>query len=126
MSNPSASDPNRPERFISHALVEVRRFKFLPFFVYSGILLDMSTAGFKAELTSNEARLKQGDLLWMHIPMSPLGIRGMKDLICKIDVRWFDAATARLGGIFVDLDPLANMLVDQIVSRLRENGNKIR
>lgn len=123
--NESASDTNRPERFISHALVEVKPFKYLPFFVQSGILLDMSTAGFKAELTSTNANFKSGDVLWMHIPMSPLGLRGIKDLVCKIEIRWFDQATQRLGGIFIDLEPLSQMLVEQIVARLRENGNQI-
>jgi hypothetical protein len=115
----------RPERFISHALVEVRRFKHLPFFVQSGILLDMSTAGFKIELTASSAKIHQGQSMWLQMPMSPLGIRGLKDLLCKVDVKWYDEKAARLGGVFVDLDPLSRMLVEQIVSRLKENGNQI-
>lgn len=118
-------DKDRPERFISHALVEVRRFKSLPFSVQSGILLDMSTAGFKIEFTSNDIKLKPGDERWLHIPMSPLGLRGMKDLVCRIEVRWFEPATARLGGVFIELDSMSQMLVEQIVHKLRENGNKI-
>lgn len=125
MSNTPAVDSDRPERFISHALVEIRRFKRLPFSVHSGILLDMSTAGFKAELTTNSVKLSPGDSLWMHVPLSPLGIRGLKDLSCRIELRWFDEGSARLGGIFVDLDPLSKMIIEQIVARLRENGNKI-
>ena len=115
----------RPERFISHALVELRKWRRLPFFVQSGILLDMSTAGFKAEFTANQVNCKIGDRLWMHIPLQPLGLRGMKDLECQIEVRWFDQATSRIGGVFMSLNPTAQMIVDQIVQRLRENGNKI-
>jgi hypothetical protein len=50
-------DVGRPERFISHALVEVRKYKLFPFFIQSGILLDMSTAGFKAEYTGNNVNV---------------------------------------------------------------------
>jgi len=127
MTTEQSSKPEkpRPERFVSHALVEVRRFKTLPFFVQSGILLDMSTAGIKVEFTSNNVSLKAGDLRWLHIPMAPLGLRGMKDLICQVDIRWFDRASARMGGVFTQMDPVSQMLVEQIVQRLRESGNRI-
>lgn len=119
------TNPDRQDRFVSHALVEIRKFKRLPFFVQSGILLDMSTAGFKVELTANQAKAMPGDMFWLHIPLSPFGIRSPSDLSCKVEVRWFDPKGCRLGGIFVDLDHLSLMTIEQIVSKLREAGNRI-
>ncbi|MCX6117496.1 MAG: hypothetical protein NT027_08145 [Proteobacteria bacterium] len=118
-------DVGRPERFISHALVEVRKYKLFPFFIQSGILLDMSTAGFKAEYTGNNVNVKIGDILWMRIPVMPLGLRGMKDLDCKVEIKWFDPKTARIGGVFLELEPMSQMTIQQIVSKLKDNGNKI-
>ncbi len=115
----------RPERFVSHALVELRKYRHFPFFIQSGILLDMSISGFKAEFTANSANVKLGDTMWMHIPLMPLGIRGLKDLDCKIEIKWFDPKSARIGGVFVQMDPLTQMTVEQIISRLRDSGNKL-
>lgn len=118
-------EPDRPKRFISHALVEVRRFKRLPLFINSGILLDMSSAGFKIEFTSIDPKVKRGDSLWLHIPLSPLGIRGPGNLSCKIEVRWFDQGSARMGGVFIDLDKVALLTIEQIISRLKEAEHHI-
>src|SRR5690606_24844825 len=119
------ADPNRPQRFMSHALVEIRRFRRLPFFIQSGILLDMSSAGFKIEFTSNDPKIKRGDCLWLHIPLSPLGIRGPGNLSCKIEVRWFDQSSARMGGVFIDLDQMAIMTIEQVIARLKSSDNQI-
>ncbi len=118
-------DPDRPQRFMSHALVEVRKFKRLPFFIQSGILLDMSSAGFKIEFTSVNPQVKRGDSLWLHIPLSPLGIRGPGNLSCKIEVRWFDESSARMGGVFIDLDRLALITIEQIIARFKDSDSQI-
>lgn len=127
MQQPQPNQPevDRPKRFISHALVEVRRFKRLPFFINSGILLDMSSAGFKIEFTSINPKVKRGDALWLHIPLSPLGIRGPGNLSCKIEVRWFDPNSARMGGVFIDLDKLSLLTIEQIISRLKDSAHHI-
>lgn len=124
-SQPSQADIDRPKRFISHALVEVRKFKRFPFFINSGILLDMSSAGFKIEFTSVDPKVKRGDALWLHIPLSPLGIRGPGNLSCKIEVRWFEQSSARMGGVFIDLDKVALLTIEQIISRLKDSEQQI-
>lgn len=118
-------DPDRPQRFMSHALVEVRKFKRLPFLIQSGILLDMSSAGFKIEFTSMNPKVKRGDSLWLHIPLSPLGIRGPGVLSCKIEVRWFDERASRMGGVFIDLDHLSLLTIEQIISRFKDSDSQI-
>jgi hypothetical protein len=61
----------------------------------------------------------------MRIPVMPLGLRGMKDLDCKVEIKWFDPKTARIGGVFLELEPMSQMTIQQIVSKLKDNGNKI-
>ena len=67
------SQKQRAHRYISHALVEVRRFKLLPFFCDSAVLLDISASGFKLEFTG-EVKVSPGNQYWLNIPLSPLGI----------------------------------------------------
>ena len=64
-------DKPRQQRYISHALVEVKRFKVLPFFCYSSVLLDISLGGFKLEFTS-EVVITPGTQYWLNIPLSRL------------------------------------------------------
>ena len=47
----NSSLKNRESRFVSHAIVELRKFKHLPFFCHSAVLLDLSPSGFKLEFT---------------------------------------------------------------------------
>jgi hypothetical protein len=121
----SKASVSRPERFISHALVEVRPYKWLPFFIQSGILLDMSSAGFKVELTSSTSSAKKGEKYWLRIPLSPLGLRGMGDLECQVEIKWLEPSAARIGGVFLELEPRSQLMISQIVARLSEQGNKI-
>jgi hypothetical protein len=53
-------DRERESRYASHALVELRRFKILPFGVHSAVLLDVSLGGFKIEFTG-EINAKPGE-----------------------------------------------------------------
>ncbi|SME90576.1 PilZ domain-containing protein [Pseudobacteriovorax antillogorgiicola] len=112
---------NRAQRYISHALVEVRRFKLLPFFCDSAVLLDISIGGFKLEFTG-EIKVVPGNQYWLNIPLSPLGIYAPKRLICKSECRWFDDTRYRIGGTFIDLTKTEQMLIEQIVSSLKSRG----
>jgi hypothetical protein len=112
----------RQRRYISHALVEVRRFKSLPFFCHSAVLLDMSPGGFKLEFTS-DIRVHPGSKSWLSIPLSPLGILDPKLLICQYECRWFDEGRYRMGGIFINLKESDQALLGQIIAGLKERGH---
>lgn len=108
---------DRAKRVASHALVDVRRYRSLPFLSHSGVLLDISVGGFKLEFT-NEILVSPGQRFWLSIPLSPLGIYAPKKLVCQVEVRWFDALKFRIGGIFFNLTRTEALLIDQIVTSL--------
>mgnify|MGYP003684323555 CR=1 FL=1 len=112
---------DRAQRFVSHALVEVRRFKTLPFFCDSAVLLDISTGGFKLEFTG-EVTIIPGNQYWLNIPLSPLGIYAPKRLSCRIECRWFDDSRFRIGGTFTELTKTDQLLIEQIVASLKSRG----
>jgi hypothetical protein len=111
----------RPARFTSHALAEVRKFKHLPFFCHSAVLLDISLGGFKLEFTG-EAMTKPGEQYWLSIPLSPLGIYAPSRLICRSEVRWFDDKRHRIGGVFMEATKKDQMIIEQIIDSLRKRG----
>ena len=119
--NDNAVLKQRARRYVSHALVEVRRIKWLPLFCQSAVLLDISTSGFKLEFTG-EVRATPGLQYWIHIPLSPLGIPAPSRLICHCEVRWFDDHRYRIGGTFLNLSKTDMMLIEQIVSSLKTRG----
>lgn len=112
---------SRQERFISHALVEVRKYKWLPFGIHSGVLLDISLQGFKLEFTG-EFSAKPGDIFWLNIPLAPLGIYSPSRLVCQTETRWFDEKKFRIGGVFTELDKTQRLIIDQIIETLQMKG----
>jgi hypothetical protein len=112
---------DRENRYSSHALVELRRFRLLPFGVNSAVLLDISAGGFKAEFTG-EAKVKPGDQFWLSIPLTPLGITAPGRLLCRGECRWFDGKRFRIGGVFLALSKNERLVMDQIISTLRARG----
>jgi len=110
-------DLERPDRYLSHALVEVKKFKNLPFFCDSAVLLDLSSGGFKLEFT-NEVRVEPGSRYWLSIPLSPLGIYAPKYLQLRSECRWFDDSRFRIGGTFIDLNKKDQMILEQVVENL--------
>lgn len=112
---------DRDNRYASHALVEIRRFKHLPFGISSAVLLDISAGGFKAEFTG-ESRMKPGDQFWLNIPLTPLGIYAPARVICRGECRWFDEKRFRVGGVFKELDSTERIIVDQVIDTLRKRG----
>src|SRR5690606_39765867 len=107
-----------PQRFTSHALVEVRRYKHLPIFAHSAVLLDISLAGFKLEFTA-EIAARPGSQYWLSVPLRPLGIYSPTRMTCKAEVRWFDDSSIRIGGVFMSLDKTDRMLIEQIIDALK-------
>ena len=123
-SSPKAVDLTkkvRDRRYISHALVEVRKFKLLPFYCDSAVLLDISIGGFKLEFTG-EVKVSPGSQYWLIIPLSPLGIFAPKKLVCRSEVRWFDDSRYRIGGTFINLSKTDQVVIEQIVSSLKGRG----
>ena len=111
----------RAKRYVSHALVEVRRFKWLPFFCHSAVLLDISTIGFKLEFTG-ETDVAPGAQYWLNVPLSPLGILAPTRFICRCECRWFDPQRFRIGGTFLNMTNTDSMLIEQIVASLKTRG----
>ena len=112
---------DRKDRFISHALVEVRKYRWWPFGIHSAVLLDISLQGFKCEFTAPfEASI--GDCYWLTIPLPPLGIFAPAKLTCLSECRWFDKNKMRIGGVFVELDKTQRLLIEQVVNTLDQNN----
>jgi hypothetical protein len=117
----SLAEKKRLQRFMSHALVEVRRYKWLPFYINSAILLDISLQGFKLEFTG-EFNAKIGKNYWITIPLTPLGIYAPTTLSCLTQCRWFDNKRYRIGGQFIGLSRHQTIIVEQVISTLRDRG----
>lgn len=109
--------PRQP-RYISHALVEVKKIKSLPFFCHSAVLLDISLSGFKLEFTS-EVRIEPGARYWLSVPLSPLGIYAPKKLMARCECRWFDDHRFRIGGVFLDLEKTDLIIIEQIIETIK-------
>ena len=112
----------REERYISHALAELRKFKKLPFFCRSAVLLDLSRSGFKIELTG-EYQIIPGSQYWLNIPLNPLGIYSPQRLVARVECKWFDERRYRVGGIFLDLSQLDQLIIEQIVAAIRHTAH---
>lgn len=112
---------NREPRITSHALVDVKKFKHLPFFTESAVLLDLSVAGFKLEFTG-EVESKPGVQYWLSIPLRPLGITSPNKLMCRAECRWFDESRFRIGGVFVNLTKADRLILEQVLEALRSKG----
>lgn len=112
----------RQKRYVSHALVEVRKYKILPFFCQSAVLLDLSLGGFKLEFTA-EVQVTPGNRYWLNVPLSPLGIYSPKRLLTQCECRWFDDNRYRIGGVFLGLSKTEQMLIEQIVATLRSRSS---
>lgn len=117
----STSQASRQERIRSHTFVELRKFKHLPIFCHSAVLLDVSLGGFKVEFTG-EVKLEPGQKYWVMIPMSPLGINNPSKIYCLGECRWFDDTRFRMGGIFLNLGREEMAAIELIVSALKKRS----
>ncbi len=109
---------SRPERVISHALVEIRRYRWWPLGVHSAVLLDLSPQGFKAEFTG-KVSCKTDETFWMQIPLSPFGIAGPGDVLLKIVIKWFDPTKMRIGGVFEMVEPTQSAFLEKIIEKVK-------
>ena len=111
----------RQVRFASHALVEIRRFRHLPFGIHSAVLLDISLGGFKFEFT-DEVPAKPGQQFWIAIPLAPLGIYAPGRLLVRGECRWFDQKKYRIGGVFMDVSKTDRLILEQVIETLKQRG----
>ncbi len=123
--NTQSSANNRENRYASHALVELRKFKHLPFRVHSAVLLDISLGGFKAEFTG-EVKARSGEEFWLSVPLVPLGIFAPTRLFCRGETRWFDEKRFRIGGVFLQLTKTDRHVLEQVIETLRQRGGLSR
>lgn len=107
----------RPDRFFSHAVIEARSVRWLPIFCQSGILLDLSQAGFKVEIMGT-VKHKAGDRFWLHIPLAGFAINELTALDLRAEVKWIDAELSRMGGVFVGIDASSKELIDRMLGKL--------
>ena len=98
-------------------LVDFKKYKWWPFGVHSGVLLDLSLGGFKMEFTG-EVSIKAPSSYWISIPLSPLGINHPLRFQAKVEVRWFDENRFRIGGTFAGLEEADEHVLEQVVEKL--------
>jgi hypothetical protein len=120
-TTPKNAPQSRAERVISHALVEMRRYRWLPFGIKSAVLLDLSSSGFKAEFTGN-MRCKPGDRFFMQIPLLPFGIKAPTSISCPVSIKWFDPKKMRVGGIFDSVTNTNQVYLNQIIEKVKAQG----
>ena len=118
-SPPNDPKTGRPERVISHALVELRKNRWWPFGVRSAVLLDISEGGFKIEFTATTS-CTTGDKLLMEIPLAPFGILAPASILLGIQIMWFDEVKMRCGGIFVNTNPKTVLFIQKIMDESKD------
>ena len=116
-SKNNSSLANRESRFVSHAIVELRRFKHLPFYCHSAVLLDLSPSGFKIEFTG-ETQVEPGDIYWLQIPLASFGIYTPKSITMKCQCRWFDSSRYRIGGAFINIAKRDTVIIESMLENL--------
>ena len=121
-SKNNSSLANRESRFVSHAIVELRRFKHLPFYCHSAVLLDLSPSGFKIEFTG-ETQVEPGDIYWLQIPLASFGIYTPKSITIKCQCRWFDSSRYRIGGAFINIAKRDTVIIESMLENLTKKKN---
>ena len=115
----NATLKNRESRFVSHAIVELRKYKYVPFYCHSAVLLDLSPSGFKLEFTG-ETQIEPGDIYWLQIPLASFGIYTPKNITIKCQCRWFDSSRFRVGGSFLNSSKKDQVVLESVLETLNQ------
>ncbi len=116
----------RPTRVVSYFLVNIKKYRYLPFFSScSAVLLDISFSGLKLNI-EGDYKLSSGQQFWLSIPLAPVGIFSPSKLVIRCECKWFDSAKMRAGCIFVNPNQKEERLIDQIITQLLKNNNQER
>ena len=114
----------RPTRVVSYFLVNIKKYRYLPFFSScSAVLLDISFSGLKLNIEGNY-KLALGQQFWLSIPLAPVGIFSPSKLVIRCECKWFDPSKMRAGCIFVNPSPKEEKIIDSIITQLLKNNNQ--
>lgn len=114
------------ERSLRHSafsVIEVRKFKRLPFFCYSAVLLDISSTGCKIEF-AGEHRIKVDEERWLYLPLAPLGFVQPNALCIKASCRWFIGDRYRSGWVFEEPSESMAALVERVIVAVDEISSR--
>ena len=111
------------KRFASHALVEIKKYKWLPFNSKSGLILDLSLEGVKIEF--NQSVKSNPKSVWISIPLTPFGLSSPDKITCQVEVRWFDEKNSRIGGLFKNLSEKNKFIMSQIIQIMKAKGKTL-
>lgn len=114
----------RPTRVVSYFLVEIKKYKHLPFFSScSAVLLDISFSGLKLNIEGNY-RLTSGQQFWLSIPLAPVGISSPSKLVIRCECKWFDSSKMRAGCVFVNPSSREERIIDNIITNLLQSNGE--
>lgn len=105
-------------RLLSHTIVDVRPFRYVPLFTQSCFLLDISTSGVLLEFVTSP-QVKTGRRYWAISHLTPLGITEVQRFKCHLECRWVNVETCKMGAQFVDLTPQDKETLALIINRIR-------
>ena len=106
---------------MSHTVVDLRPFRYLPIFTQSSFLLNISETGALLEFVA-DPKIKQGNIYWMIAHLTPLGITSLHALHCHLECRWVDTKSCKMGGSFVNLGNKELKTIDLIIKHIREKS----
>ncbi len=109
------------QRLLSHTIIDVRPFRYLPLFTQSSHLLDISSGGVLLEFITTP-RITAGKKYWMIGHLTPLGIGDVRRLECYLECRWVNADKCRVGGSFVGLDAKEQHVIAQVLQHIRDKS----
>lgn len=111
------------KRLLSHTIIDVRPFRYLPLFTQSSFLLNISDTGVLLEFIT-KPHIKPGKKYWMVSHLTPLGITDVRQFKCYIECRWINAETCKMGGLFVDLSEKDKRIVALVLQRIKEQSQR--
>ena len=109
------------KRLLSHTVIDVRPFRYLPLFTQSSYLLDISSGGLLLEFIT-KPRITPGRKYWMIGHLTPLGITDVQQFKCYLECRWVNPENCKMGGLFVDLDANGKRIIDLILQQIIEKS----
>lgn len=110
----------RGERYNTHTYVTIQSNRFFSLTPMSGVLLDISSSGFKIELVGNKLSLEAGKRYWLSIPLHQLGVLSPSKLSLKIECVWIDQDKYICGGIFLETSTAQKELIESVIGILIE------
>ena len=121
-AEPETQQSRTNQRLLSHTIIDVRPFRYLPLFTQSSHLLDISSGGVLLEFIT-VPRLTAAKKYWMIGHLTPLGINDVHQLKCYLECRWVDDKKCRVGGLFVDLDAQNQRVIELVLQRIRAKSH---